>query len=262
MNISSLLRRLPGIVVLILALLPLHAQDTEIFIEDVTAAAGGELSVKVRGLGLESVVGMQFSISWDTLLLGYQSATKLDVNNAMTGFNESRLNSGYLGYLAVDNELNSLSIPDSAVIFTVFFESLSPQAATTKVAFDSIPVRISFSDAVGDVLESVVTPCTVTLETSSAVPAFAEDARFTVAPNPFSDFVRIKTNLAYSGRATLEILELSGRKISSRTLSQRAGIQTTELSAGDFPGEGAYIIRLVTDREQLHRKVVLHGRNR
>jgi hypothetical protein len=68
----------------------------------------------------------------------------------------------------------------------------------------------------------------------------------------------MKTSLNYGGPAVLEILDLSGQLISSRTINLSAGNNVTELQAQDFPGEGAYIIRLITDREQLHRKLILH----
>jgi len=262
MNIPSLLRRLTGIVVLVLALLPLHAQETELFVENVTAEAGGEVSVNVRAKGLSNVVGMQFSIAWDTLLLEFLSANELDIPRAMTGFNERELDRGTIGYLAVQDGLEGFTLPDSVVLFTVNFQSLSPHQEVTEISFDSIPLRIRLTDPNNEDVTSALTPGDVTLEGTNGIPSFAEDARFTVAPNPFSDFVRVTTNVAYSGNASLEILDISGRLVANRTLSLRAGIQTTELSARDFPGEGAYIIRLVTDREQLHRKVVLHDRNR
>lgn len=262
MNISSLLRRLMGIVVLVLALLPLHAQETELFVENVTAEAGGEVAVNVRARGLTNVVGMQFSIAWDTLLLEFQSATELDIPRAMTGFNERELDRGTIGYLAVQDGLEGFSLPDSVALFTINFQSLSPHREVTEISFDSIPLRIRLTDPDNNDVTSGLTSGNVTLEGTNSIPSFAEDARFSAAPNPFSDFVRINTNVAYSGAATLEILDLSGRLVGSRTLSLRSGPHTTELSSRDFPGEGAYIIRLVTDREQLHRKVVLHNRNR
>lgn len=258
MNIPSLLRRLTGIVVLLLALLPLDAQETELFVENVTAEAGGEVAVNVRARGLANVVGMQFSITWDTLLLEFQSATELDIPRAMTGFNERKLSMGTIGYLAVQDGLEGFTLPDSVVLFTVNFQSLSPHQEVTQIRFDSIPLRIRLTDPDNNDVTPLLKPGDVTLEGTNGIPSFAEDARFSVSPNPFSDFVRIKTNVAYGGAATLEILDVSGRLVGSRTLSLRAGTQTTELSARDFPGEGAYIIRLVTDREQLHRKVVLH----
>ncbi len=245
-----------------LALFPLYAQETELFVENVTAEAGGEVAVNVRARGLSNVVGLQFSIAWDTLLLEFVSASELDIPRAMTGFNERELDQGTIGYLAVQNGLEGFSLPDSVVLFTVNFQSLSPHQEVTEIRFDSIPLRIRLTDPENNDVTSLLNSGEVTLEGTNGIPSFAEDARFTAAPNPFTDFVRITTNVAYSGTASLEVLDLSGRLVASRSLSLRAGAQTSELSARDFPGEGAYIIRLVTDREQLHRKVVLHNRNR
>jgi len=262
MNISTLLRRIPGILALLLALFPLHAQETELFVENVTAEAGGEVTVTVRARGLSSVIALQLSIGWDTLLLEYQESNDANIQGATTGFNVSNTGSGTLGYLAIDDGLMPFDLPDSTAVFSVVFQSLTSSAEVTEIRFDSIPLKLQMSDAENNDVTATYTPGEITLEGTSGIPSFAEDKRFSVAPNPFSDFVRLTTKLTYGGSAKLEILDLSGRLVGTRTLNLRSGLQTTELSSDDFPGVGSYVIRLITDREQLHRKVVLHGRNR
>jgi hypothetical protein len=128
---------------------------------------------------------------------------------------------------------------------------------TTEIEFGDIPLRFSAQNNANVRLDCEQMPGVVTCEAPTGIPSFAEDSRFQVAPNPFREFVRITTRLDYGGKASLELLDLKGRLIHQRTVNLTPGEQVTQLSAADFPATGAYIIRLITDRERLHRKVVL-----
>ncbi len=241
----------------------LHAQETKFFAEDVIAPAGGEVSVNVRANGMAGVVGLQFSVSWDTLLLDFRGVSNValdgDLNN---NFNQTQIDSGRIGYLEVDPNLQGFGLPDSAILFTIDFVSLQPYAVVTELSFAETPLSCKGMDNQNVALACDRTSGTITLEGTSGLPAFAEDPRFSVAANPFTDFVNVTTRLNYSGQARLEILDLNGRLFHERRVQFRAGEQTTQLSASDFPSTGAYIIRLITNREQLHRKVVLQSRFR
>jgi len=72
MNIPVSLWRMPGVVLLVLMLLPLSGQNAEFFVEDLTAQTGGPISVNVRANGISNFVGMQFSVGWDTELLEFK----------------------------------------------------------------------------------------------------------------------------------------------------------------------------------------------
>lgn len=260
MNIYSFLPRLTGIVVLFLGLLPLRAQETKFYIPDVTADAGGAVAIDVFANGMSSVVGVQFSLSWDTLIFAYEGVSNIALNGTPAGnFNQTQVDSGRVGYLEVDENLVGLNLPDSSRLFTLNLRSLEPFAVVTELSFNDAPLRFSAMDNMNNRLDCVKDIGTITLEGTSGVRALAEDPRFSVAPNPFTEFVRVNSKLNYGGKATLEILDLRGRLISQRQIILASGAQSTPLSAAEFGKPGAYIIRLVTDREQLHRKVVLQS---
>ncbi|TXF89452.1 T9SS type A sorting domain-containing protein [Neolewinella aurantiaca] len=261
MNIPTSLWRTPGIVILVLMLLPLTGQNAEFFVEDLTAESGGQISVNVRANGMSELVGIQFSLSWDTEVLEYVDVSNIVLNGAIDeNFNQTQLDEGRIGYLEVDSNLEGFALEDSVILFSLNFMPKSNLSAVTEISFSEMPLRFSGMDVMNNRIDTITTNGVINLEGTNAVSAFAEDPRFTVSPNPFTRFVRVQTSLNYSGPATLEILDLSGRLLSSRKMNIAARNSTTELQAGDFPGQGAYIIRLITDREQLHRKVILHGR--
>ncbi len=259
MNIPISLWRTPGVVFLVLMLLPLAGQNAEFFVEDLTAETGGQISVNVRANGMSTLVGIQFSVSWDTELLEFAGVSNILFDAEESGhFNTTQVAEGRIGYLEVDDALNGFDVGDSIILFSLDFMPRTSNSDVTNISFVEMPLKFSGMDVMNNRIDTITTDGVIRLEGTSSVSAFAEDPRFAVAPNPFTRFVRVKTKLNYGGPATLEVLDLSGRLLNSRKLHLSAGNDETELKAEDFPGQGAYIIRLVTDREQLHRKVILH----
>jgi hypothetical protein len=262
MNIPVSLWRAPGVVFFVLMLLPLASQNADFFVEDLTSETGGQISVSVRANGMSDLVGIQFSLSWDTEILEYRGVSNITLDGAIEdNFNQTQIDSGRIGYLEVDSDLNGFDLEDSVLLFSLNFMPKSNNSATTAIAFAQMPLKFSGMDVMNNRIDTVTTDGTIVLEGTSSLHAFAGDPRFSVSPNPFTRFVRMKTSLNYGGPAVLGILDLSGQLISSRTINLSAGNNVTELQAQDFPGEGAYIIRLITDREQLHRKLILHTTN-
>ncbi len=243
-----------------LMLLPLTGQNANFFVEDLTAETGGPISVNVRANGMSSLVGIQFSVNWDPEVLEYTGVSNIVLEGAPEqNFNRTQLDSGRIGYLEADLSLLGFDLPDSVVLFSLDFMPRTNNSEVTEISFGEIPLRFSGMDVANNRIDTLTANGTLTLEGTSSVRAFAEDPRFSVSPNPFTRFVRVKTKLNYASPATLEILDLSGRLLSTRKLHLAAGNSDTEVQAKEFPGQGAYIIRLVTDREQLHRKVILHA---
>jgi len=242
-----------------LMFLPLTGQNAEFFVESLTAETGGQVSVNVRANGMANLVGIQFSVSWDTEILDYTGVSNIILDGAAEeNFNQTQIDSGRIGYIEFDPSLMGFGLEDSIVLFSLDFMPRTNNSDVTNISFVEMPLKFSGMDAMNNRIDTITTDGTIRLEGTSSVSAFAEDPRFSVAPNPFTRFVRVKTRLHYGGPATLEILDLSGRLIANRKLHLSANNDEVELRAEDFPGQGAYIIRLVTDREQLHRKVILH----
>jgi hypothetical protein len=191
-------------------------------------------------------------------MLEFTGVSNVVLNGSLEdNFNQTQLDSGRIGFLLVDASLVGFDLPDSTILFSLEFTPLSMNPLTTEIGFGDAPLRFSAQNNENVRLECEQMTGVVICESPTGIPSFAEDARFQVAPNPFREFVRITTRLDYGGNASLELLDLKGRLIHQRTVNLTPGEHTTQLSADNFPATGAYIIRLVTDRERLHRKVVL-----
>jgi len=258
MNIPSLVRHLTGVVVLLLALNPLHAQETQFFVEDLTAQAGGEISVAVKAVGMQDLVGVQLSIEWDLEKLSYVGVADIILNGTPEdNFNRTLTDSARIGFLLIDNSLVGFGLKDTVLLFHLKLMPTSINAMTTEVGFGDAPLRFSAMDNDNNRLDCNKTGGTIELESPSGLISFAEDARFRVSPNPFTEAVTMTSHLNYAADGRLEVLDLSGRLLYSEAVRVPTGSFSATLPASRFPASGAYLLRLVTDREQLHRKVIM-----
>jgi len=263
MNIPKFIWRVTAALLLLIIALPLSAQTTSFFVEDATTDTESEVQVNVRGVNVDEAAGIQFSLAWDIEALEFLGVSNIALDGMLEGnFNQTQLSSGRLGYLEFDSSLMGLGLPDSSLLFTIRFQPKMSVGLETTIAFDSIPVAVSANDGANNRLGTELASGTVTIDGPSSISVFAEDPRFTVAPNPFSDFSQLRFQSNYGGEATLELMDISGRTIRQQPYALRAGVNTLELSAADFGADGTYIVRLTTDREQLHRKVIVRRSGR
>lgn len=260
MNIPKLLRRLTAVATFLFAALALTAQNTEYFVESISADVNGEVSVNVRGINVDTLVGVQFSVQWDQSVLEFLRVENVAMDGSLMGnFNQTQIANGRIGYLEADGTLMGFGLPDSSLLFTLVFNPLTTVSTATDISFVEEPLRTSVRSSNNNEVDPDLTNGTISLNGANSVATFAEDPRLTVAPNPFRDFSQLNIRLDYSGTAYFDILDINGRQISRRTQALTPGSTTIDLQARDFPANGAYIVRLTTEREQLHRKVILQG---
>ena len=263
MNIPSFFWRVTAALLLLVSAFPLSAQTTSFIVEDATTDTESEVLVNVRGTDLESVVGMEIALSWDIEALDFLGVTNVAMNGSLEeNFNQTLLDTGRIGYLEFDGSLMGVDLPDSTILFSLRFQPKMSVGLETVVNFDSIPVKTGASDGEGNSLELELKPGTITIEGPSSVSVFAEDPRFTVAPNPVHDLSQLRLQLNYGGKATIELLTIEGRRLRQQPYTLRPGANTFELNATDFGADGTYIVRITTDREQLHRKVIVRRNGR
>lgn len=261
MNLLTLSRRLLVVAVLLFVAVNLSAQNTQYFVESTSADVDGEVVVNVRGINIDTLVGVQFSLTWDTEVLEFLRVDNVALNGSQAGnFNQTQLAEGRIGYLEADGTLVGFGLPDSSLLFQLVFNSLTTVTTDTEVGFTDAPLATSVRSSNNNVVMPDFVPGMITLNGSNSLTTFAEDPRLTVAPNPFRDQSQISLELDYAGTATVELLDLAGRRLSRRSVAFTPGTTTIELSARGLPANGTYLLRLTTGREQLHRKVILQGR--
>ncbi len=84
---------------------------------------------------------------------------------------------------------------------------------------------------------------------------------FEVQPNPFSRETSFRFVLPQAEEVTLRITDASGREVSLRRVSAKAGLNTLEWNGrsdtGSWLGSGVYYVRLQTEAGSVSRKVLL-----
>ncbi|MEM6771060.1 MAG: T9SS type A sorting domain-containing protein [Bacteroidota bacterium] len=260
MNIPKLFRRLSAVVALLFVTLSLSAQDTQYFVESISADVNGEVAVNVRGISIDTLVGVQFSVQWDPTLLDFVRVDNITLDGSFMGnFNRTQIDEGRIGYLEADGNLVGFGLPDSDLLFTWVFSPQTTVTTATDVTFAEDPLRTSARSSNNNEVDPILTGGTISLNGANSLATFSEDPRLTIAPNPFRDYSQLNIRLDYGGAADLEILDANGRRITRRTQAITPGNTTIDLYAKDFPTNGAYIVRITTEREQLHRKVIVQG---
>jgi hypothetical protein len=89
-------------------------------------------------------------------------------------------------------------------------------------------------------------------------PRVAEFALEGLRPNPATGDLVVAYSLAGPGEATLELLDVSGRRIASRRLvAEAGGARVVDLGHDLHPAPGLYVIRLTLGGRTLTRKAVI-----
>ena len=261
MKINRLPQRSPLLSVLGVVLLlwggGLTAQRSTVYIQnDTVPLTSDTIVVAVRCINFDSIVGVSFTMNWDSTLLSFAGVReeKLEGSN---NFTSHRASSGWLGYLGIDNAIEGYGVADSSVMFTVSFLPLTTVTTTTQVTLtDSLADRVLTRLPNTQVMDADFLAGTLLLEGATSITTVAEDASFRVHPNPVADVSQIEANLNYTSPATLDVLDASGRMLNQRRVMIHPGRNTFSLNAVDLPRSGTYVIRLTTERERLTRKVI------
>ena len=258
MNFEQLLPRLLLLAGCLNVATLLSAQTPTLFVENAVAFPDEEVQVNVRITDAEIVAGVQMSLNWNTEQLEFQGVTNIALDGSFdANFNRTKLDSGMLAYIVADPTAQPLGLADSSILFTLRFLAVPNSGLTAPIAFTDNPRPTRVSNQMAQSVDFNSEDGQVDLGSVGLLDVVSEHPRFRASPNPFSERVRLDLRSNYASQATLEVLSVAGRVVLRRSLRVATSDNTIYLSAADFPSAGSYIVRVTTDREQLHRKVVL-----
>lgn len=263
MNIALIAKPVLPVVLILFGGVLAFAQEAEFFVEAATVDAGGEVRVNVRGNNIGDLVGLQYSLAWDKEVLEYEGIENIAFDKDMgESFNLSRLDTGRIGFLLVDPEQDGFNLPDSSLMFTFVFTASTSVGVQTTITWVEDPLEAVVLDNDGQTVTTTYTEGTVTVMGPNSLRNVAEDSRLTAWPNPVVGAATVRLQLNYATAATLELLDPSGRIVDRRNADVVAGTVEINLPASAFGSDGTYILRLTTDRERIHRKIVRHATGR
>ena len=124
--------------------------QTTLFVADQAVGCNQPVDVPVRVSRFRKMLSAQGTVAWDTKTLRFDSiasygAASMQLNSANFGLTQTA--EGRLFYSWNDASLGGVTLPDSAVLFTMRFTPLVKQAATATVSFPDGPVVTEFLDS-------------------------------------------------------------------------------------------------------------------
>ena len=94
--------------------------------------------------------------------------------------------------------------------------------------------------------------------TTGVEPQRADWRSVSVAPNPARSGVWVSFTLPAAGAATLELLDIAGRRVAVREMqSLGAGRQRFDVTSGNSVAPGLYLVRVASGVRQATAKVVV-----
>ena len=229
---------------------PLQAQPT-IFAEDVEAKPGDRVEVLIKVEDFTDIVAWQFTFEWDSLVLEFVDFGQMDLVALDTfDFGPENMTS-YIISAWVEPALNSVSLPDDHVVFSMFFDVIGEPTDTSMLAFtgSELPNIVAVNGVSTDLLTKEGT-FTVMESTNSAqdVPIGFD---LSISPNPFYNTTQIKFNLEEPyADFNVSIYSLDGREVFQQTYDFSAGEQTINIEANMLPTTGMYLLNMTS--ENLH----------
>gem|GEM_PF-966704 len=121
----------------------LNAQTPVFTASQEATTAGNEVTVVIRVDSLENAVSIQFSLSWDSGVLNYQSTGDYGLPGSSTfNFGETQIDQGILTFVWFDGQVNGITLSDGSTIFSVTFNAIGQVGEQSAVAFINSPTPI------------------------------------------------------------------------------------------------------------------------
>lgn len=240
------------------------------FLNNVASGSNKALSLGV--VNLDSVVAMQFVISWDPTVLKYLTIDQINFSDlAFSDFNVNQAVDNGIIRLQWEglNETPGASAPDSSAIFRVRFQVIGPDTSSTPVKitesldfpatyFEVVKVRSDNSnvaytiDSCGPTNGFVAVGYTV-----AAAEAFQDEMSLLVSPNPFSGQTQLQFELEETADVAVIITDALGRIVHKKHLPELpSGQHGMVIEKGYIGSPGIYSLILHAGRKTAIRTLV------
>ncbi|MFM9946561.1 MAG: T9SS type A sorting domain-containing protein [Saprospiraceae bacterium] len=120
-----------------------------------TAEPGETVCVDVSVAGFTNILGFQFSIQWNSAELQFLSTTDYNLSGLIPGSFGTPA-AGALTSTWNDPNVQSVTLPDGAVIFSACFQVLAPLNTSTNIGFANTPTSLEFITNTLDVVDEFV----------------------------------------------------------------------------------------------------------
>lgn len=218
---------------------------------------GSTVNLDVKVSSSESIVGMQFTVKWDSTVLDYVKVKELELPSTMGLSNHfGDLGNGILTFVWTEENLNGLVLGSDAVIFTIQFTAIGSNGSSTLIEIMGDPTLIEVATS-DEVLDVNLDLGTVNVGTVSTTESYTTDfTLFQNTPNPVTDFTNFTFELKNRTDADLSIYDTTGKLILVQS-TNGSGLQTITIQRSAFPAAGTYFYELKTDNAIARRKLIV-----
>ena len=227
-------------------------------VENQSVEEGELVEVPVFVSNFEQIIGLQFSMNWETEVLEYQGLSQLALDLTPESFGVFA-EDGALSVAYIDMTLQGQDLNDGDVLFAIMFRPIGEVGTTTTLGFSNNPTVQEVTDTTQQAIAAEfvdgtleVVPANVSAVLDASTPVRINE----ITPNPFSNATTVSWTQRDAGNITWEIYSTSGQLIKRDQVYFSAGEQTLSLTKENFPAAGSYILRLQYQNHVITKKLI------
>ncbi len=238
------------ILISVLTNVTLFAQQSpvELIAMDTVGILGKEFNVDIKVNSFTNIIAMQASINWNPDILAYQGVSNFGLPYFdADDFGITAADQGHVRFLWEPDDATAVSLEDSSLLFSVTFEVLSDELASTEIGFsDNVsdpPFQIEIANANYDILSVNTFEGTIEILSEEIITGLERSLpELGIYPNPFSELVQIHNPdgvldhiMIYDAKGTLieQFFNLKEKFINLRLTGSYDGIYLVRIKKGE-----------------------------
>jgi len=230
--------------------LPFHSNaQVSVIATSHTVVPDEEFTVDIKAVNFNEILGCQFSVNWDSLILDYQGVT--NINEAFAGaptppFGETHADTGYLGFQWIDFTLQGISLGDTAILFSINFKTLEEQSSEHTVEFGDFPTEREIANTNEEAIDAEYISGQITIDGVSDLleQNASKYVRISSNPNPFRGNTNITIDCMQSTEARISIFSPNGQLRYRDDVNWQPGLHSLTLPESLFGQSGTYLLKI------------------
>lgn len=228
----------------------------------------------VKVTGFDSIVGMQYVISWDPEVFEFVSVVvyndnlpELDIEDFGT---TQALDSGIVRLLWVySNLLGGVTLPDQTPIFRVRLKAIGAVGSGSEIIFMQdllTPFELARANSDSSLTSYNINQVALTqgfgaigYTVATDEPSGSDDFSLRIFPNPFSDKTFVQFDLKTASDVELVVTDAAGRTVFEKTMPQLpSGQHGTEIASPQLREKGIYFLILRAGKNSSTRSLFVY----
>ena len=227
--------------------LPLQAMPS-FFIPDQTVESGVFINANVKVTGFTDIVGMQFSIAWDSTVLRFIGLQDLALDiDEDANFGTNNASNGALGFFWFDEATIGVSLDDSTTLFSIKFEVVGESNDSTFIDFADFPTSREVLGSNLDTVSAAYQQGKILVDPISSTYSRQIPKWITINPsfpNPFRENTYVIIELDQPIELEILLYNDHGQLIYREQRVLRSGEQSLALEQQLFQSAGIYYLKI------------------